>query len=236
MESRHQNLIDRMKNIPHFKNLSIGDLARIIQAGSIRKVEKDSVLLHEGDPCGGLFVLLQGEVCLQKVGPEGHNFILTVLEPVTMFNEVAVLDHGNNPARAVTLTKARVWNTDCGTFHHLMKTYPQIALGLLPIMAQRNRMLITRYEDLSFLSVRERTAKLMLELSNYGQEEIHREQHPIQSLSARISTAPEVISRAMNSIKQQGYIEYNRQTIKILQPRNLAKIAHIDTEQFPHLQ
>jgi len=222
-----------MKNIPHFANLDIRDIAKIIQAGNIRKVEKDRVLLHEGDPCGGLFVLLKGEVCLQKVGHEGHNFILTVLEPVTMFNEVAVLDYGNNPARALTLTNCRVWHTDCSSFHRLMKTYPQIALGLLPIMAKRNRMLIAHYEDLSFLSVRERTAKLMLELSNYGEKAIMRDTNPIQSLSARISTGPEVISRAMNSIKQQGLIEYNRQTITVLKPLNLAKIAHIDPENFP---
>ncbi len=233
MDSRTQNLIDRMKKIPHFRNLALRDIASIIKAGTISKVKKDTILLHEGDPCGGLYVLLTGEVCLQKVGHEGHNFILAVLEPVTMFNEVAVLDGGENPARTVTLTDCRIWHTDCDSFHRLMKTYPQIALGLLPIMAKRNRMLITHYEDLSFLSVRERTAKLMLELSNYGQKVIVRESHPIQSLSARISTAPEVISRAMSSIRQQGLIEYDRQTIKVLKPHNLAKIAHLDTNNIP---
>ena len=235
METQHQNLIERMKNIPHFKNLAVGDLLKIIQAGSIRKVGKETILMHEGDPCGGLFVLLQGEVCLQKVGHEGHNFILAVLEPVSMFNEVAVLDGGNNPARAISLSPCRIWNTSCESFFQLLKTYPQIALGLLPIMAERNRMLIAHYEDLSFLSVRERTAKLLLELSHYGQDVIHRELNSIQSLSARISTSPEVISRAMSSIKQQGLIEYNRQTITILKPQNLAKIAHLDSENIPHL-
>ena len=230
MDENHQNLIERMKNIPHFKNLDLGDIARIIQAGRIRKVEKDTVLLHEGDSCGGLFVLLQGEVALEKVGPEGHNYIMAVLEPVTMFNEVAVLDGGHNPARAVTLTTCRIWNTDCANFHHLLHTYPQIALGLLPIMAKRNRLLITQYEDLSFLSVRARTAKLLLDLSENGTEEILRDNHPIQMLSARISTAPEVISRAMRSIKQQGYIDFNRQVIQILKPEELARIAHLGAD------
>jgi CRP/FNR family transcriptional regulator len=230
MDSRLLTLIERMRNIPHFKNLEIKDLARIIQAGTIRKVGKDVVLLHEGDTCSGLYVLLKGEVSLQKLGPEGHNYIMAVLEPVTMFNEVAVLDHGNNPASAVTITGCRIWQTNCENFHHLLKTYPQIALGLLPIMAKRNRLLITQYEDLSFLSVRARTAKLLLELSKNGTETIQRDHHPIQMLSARISTAPEVISRAMRSIKLAGYIDYDRQIIKILQPNKLAKIAHIDTD------
>ncbi|MBN2045430.1 MAG: Crp/Fnr family transcriptional regulator [Anaerolineales bacterium] len=230
MDKGYQNLIERMKNIPHFKNLEIREIANIIQAGRIRHVEKDTVLLHEGDPCGGLFVLLKGEITLQKVGPEGHNYIMAVLEPVTMFNEVAVLDRGNNPARAVALTTCRIWQTDCESFHRLLTTYPQIALGLLPIIAARNRLLVEQYEDLSFLSVRARTAKLLLELSRNGEEDIQRDHHPIQMLSARISTAPEVISRAMRSIKQQGCIDYNRQWIRINKPEELARIAHLGVE------
>jgi CRP-like cAMP-binding protein len=230
MDERQRSLIERMKNIPHFKNLDLRDIAIIIQTGHIRKVKKDTYLLHEGDPCGGLFVLLRGEICLQKIGPEGHHYIMAVLEPVTMFNEVAVLDHGENPAQAVTLTDCRIWHTDCEKFHDLLKTYPQIALGLLPIMAKRNRLLISQYEDLSFLSVRARTAKLLLDLSKNGTVNIERDQHPIQMLSARISTAPEVISRAMRSIKQQGYVDFDRQIIQVLKPEELARIAHLTME------
>jgi hypothetical protein len=94
-------------------------------------------------------------------------------------------------------------------------------------MAKRNRLLVSQYEDLSFLSVRARTAKLLLDLSDNGSDEIQRDHHPIQMLSARISTAPEVISRAMRSIKQQGYIDFNRQVIRIIQPEELARIAHV---------
>jgi CRP/FNR family transcriptional regulator len=235
MDSRLQTLIERMRNIPHFKNLEIKDLAKIIQAGTIRKVEKETVLMHEGDPCSGLFVLLRGEVSLQKLGPEGHKYIMAVLEPVTMFNEVAVLDNGHNPANAVTIRDCRIWQTNCENFQHLLKTYPQIALGLLPIMARRNRLLVTLYEDLSFLSVRARTAKLLLELSRNGTEPIQRDHHPIQMLSARISTVPEVISRALRSIKLSGYIDFDRHTIEVLQPNKLAKIAHLETDPSPHL-
>ena len=122
MNDHNQNLIERMKKIPHFKNLELRDIANIIKAGRIRKAEKDTVLLHEGDPCGGLFVLLKGEVALQKVGPEGHNYIMAVLEPVTMFNEVAVLDYGDNPARAVTITKCQIWQTMIITYAHFLIT------------------------------------------------------------------------------------------------------------------
>jgi len=223
----NRNLIERMKRIPHFMNLGVRDIATIIQAGHRRKVDPETILFHEGDECGGLYVLLSGEVSLQKIGPEGHQYIMAILQPVTMFNEVAVLDQGLNPATAITNTRSYIWQTGCEQFHQLLNNYPQIALGLLPILAKRNRMLITQYEDLSFLSVRARTAKLLLDLSQNGAETIQRDQHSIQTLSARISTAPEVISRSMRSISQQGLIQYDRLTIKVLKPDGLAQLAHI---------
>ena len=51
--------------------------------------------------CAGMFVLLAGQVHLRKLGPQGQESILAVIEPVIMFNEVAVLDGGPNLTTAV---------------------------------------------------------------------------------------------------------------------------------------
>ncbi len=222
-----QSLIARMKRIPHFSKLGVRDLANIIHSGRIRKYKEGDILHHEGLRCSGLFVLLTGEVTLEKVGPEGHNYIMVVLTSVTMLNEVAVLDRGLNPATAVVQSPSRIWKTDCESFHQLMDQYPQIAVGLLPILAQRNRLLVSLYEDLSFLPVRARAAKLLLDLSRGGKQPVPRGSHPIQQLSARISTGPEVLSRAMRSLEKQGYIEYDRSQITILNPGALTRIAHL---------
>jgi CRP-like cAMP-binding protein len=50
------------------------------------------VLFEESQPGAGLFVLLSGRVHLGKTGPSGQHVILTTIEPVIMFNEVAGLD------------------------------------------------------------------------------------------------------------------------------------------------
>lgn len=223
-------LIERMGRLPHFRMLSETDLEAIIQAGGTKHPQAGTTLFREGEPCAGLFVLLSGRVHLHKISPEGRDNIMAVVEPVGMFNEVPVLDGGVNPATAVVSQEATLWHISCEAFHDLLEQYPQIALGLLPILAARNRWLVAKYEDLSFRSVRARTAKLLLELSQYGHHPINRQEYNITTLAAQTCTVPEAISRTLTFFRDQGHIASSRSQIVVLQPDELAQLAQIDLE------
>jgi CRP/FNR family transcriptional regulator len=225
-----QPLIERMGRLPHFRNLSAADLEAIIRAGQVRPARADTTLFWEEAPCAGLFVLLPGQVHLHKISPDGRDHIMAVVEPVGMFNEVAVLDGGPNPATAMVTQTSTLWRIDREAFHALMEQYPQIALGLLPVLAARNRGLVSKYEDLSFRSVRARTAKLLLELSQYGQRPINRQKHSAATLAAQTCTVPEAISRALAYLRDQGHILSDRSQIVVLQPDELAQLAQIEME------
>ncbi len=224
----YPDLIERMARLEHFRMLSQEDLDAIVAAGRVRMIASGQVIFREGEACAGLFVLLSGCVHLYKVGPEGREHIMVVLEPVTMFNEVAVLDGGVNPASAVAARDVIIWSCGREHFLQLIRQYPAVGLGMLPIMARRNRDLVTRFEDLSFRTVRARTAKLLLELSHFGQHPIDRRTHSIHTLAAQICTAPEAVSRTLSFFKLNGYLISSRSTINIREPGKLAKLAQID--------
>ena len=223
-------LIKRMGRLPHFRKLSETDLEAIIRAGQTRRAAAGTTLFREEEPCAGLFVLLNGRVHLHKISPEGRDNIMAVVEPVGMFNEVPVLDGGVNPATAIVSQDATLWHIGCEAFHELLEQYPQIALGLLPILAARNRWLVSKYEDLSFRGVRARTAKLLLELSENGRSPINRQEHNVATLAAHICTVPEAVSRALASFREQGHIRSSRSQIVVLQPEELAQLAQINLE------
>ncbi len=220
-------LIDRMSRLEHFSKLSQGDLAVIIDIGQVRTVRNGAWIFGEGEPCAGLYVLLSGRVHLHKIGPEGQEHIMAVLEPVTMFNEVAVLDGGVNPATAIAAEESVVWRADRESFLGLIDRYPAVGIGMLPILARRNRDLVTRFEDLAFRTVRARTAKLLLELSRFGERTIDRHAYSVNNLAAQICTAPEAVSRSITFFKLNGYILSSRHRITVQEPHKLAELAHI---------
>jgi CRP-like cAMP-binding protein len=220
-------LVDRMIRLQHFSSLTRSDLEQVVKAGTISVYPADTVVMREEDPCSGLFVLLNGQIYLYKTGPEGQENILAVVKPVIMFNEVAVLDGGPNPVTAVTAQESELWHISCAGFKALIQRYPAFALGLLPVLAARNRFMIAQYEDLSFRSVRGRLAKLLLDLSENGGLTIDRRQHTISDLAARIATVPEAISRSLGEFRGKGFIISDRWRIEVKEPEALAELAQI---------
>ena len=228
-----EKLAERMGNVSHFKKLPLNDRLTIVRAGQMRYISAGSMIFSEGDPCAGMFVLLRGRVHLCKTGPQGQESIIAVLEPVIMFNEVALLDGGSNPYSAMANKNCLIWQISCESYNTLLERYTQepfmhLSLGLLGIMAERYRQLINHYADLSFLTVPVRVAKLIYELSEEGQHTIQRKNISIQEMAARTSTVPEAISRALNFLRCQGMIATSRSEISILDGEELKRIAQIE--------
>jgi CRP/FNR family transcriptional regulator len=219
------DLIAQLQRVEHFRHLPEADLRTIVASGRVRRFTTGEVICNEGEPCAGMFVLLRGRIHLRKVGPGGQESILAVIEPIIMFNEVPALDGGPNLATAVAVTESLAWQIGCENFQALLGRYPQIGLGLLKVLARRNRALVSQYEDLSFRSVQARAAKLLLDLSDSGQRPIDRRTYPNQQMAARIATVPEAFSRTLNTFRRHGFISATRVEITLHDPDALAHLA-----------
>ncbi|MEK6256865.1 MAG: Crp/Fnr family transcriptional regulator [Chloroflexota bacterium] len=198
----------------------------------MKRYPSGSSILLESEPCSGLCVLLRGEVQLYKLSLEGKENTIAIIKPVIMFNEVAAIDGKPNPVSALALKNSIVWRTDYETFQLGLERFPELGIGLLPILARRNRKLIAKYADLSFRPVIERVAKMLLELSDYGMHPIQRESNSAQQMAAQIATVPVVISRSLGELRDKGYIETTRSEILVLQPQELARLGLLEFEPF----
>ena len=219
------DLIAQLQHVEHFKRLPEVDVRTIVTAGRVRRFAASETLFMEGEPCAGMLVLLDGRVHLRKLGPQGQESILAVIEPVIMFNEVAVLDGGPNLTTAVAAQDCTVWQIGCEGFQALLARYPMIGLGLLRVLASRNRHLVSQYEDLSFRTVQARAAKLLLDLSGGGALPIDRRKYPNHEMAARIATVPEAFSRALNVFKRNGCLTCTRVAITVHCIEDLAALA-----------
>lgn len=222
------SLFSGLRKVKQFESLSNEELNQILNSGQIKKFIPGQVIFVQDEPSAGMFVLIEGKVNLCKLGPLGQQNILATIHPIIMFNEVAVLDCGKNPVTAIAMQETTLWHIDCDTFQILLKRFPEIGLGLLRIMAIRNRRLIQHYEDLSYRNVESRVAKLLLDLSENGSQTIKRKDHSIEEMASLIASVAPVISRTLNGLKQMGFITTTRNTIVLDRPDEIARIAGMD--------
>jgi len=166
-------------------------------------------------------------VYLYRTSPDGQAVLIDELTPVTMFNEVAVLDGGPNAMTAIAARDCVVWQADYTVLLALAERYPQVALGFLPVLAERTRVLISMVTDICFRSVRARTAKLILDLSEWGEQPISRHDHSIQKRALRSRPRPKPSARA-ELFPRAGLYSHLAGDHLVKRPDQLAALAEID--------
>jgi CRP/FNR family transcriptional regulator, cyclic AMP receptor protein len=222
-----ESLTSRLKKVEHFRDMPADEVREFILSGHILPYAKGQVIFVEDNPNAGLYVLLSGQAQICRLSPQGQISIMTVLEPVHMFNEVAALDEGPNPATAIATLDSLIWNAPSGNLRQLILKYPEVGIGMLHTLAARNRALSQQFYDLSFRSVLARTAKMLVMLSNEGKELIDRRKNPNHQMAARISTVPEAFSRALKVFREAGDILCSDKIIEVKKPSRLLEVAHV---------
>jgi len=223
-------LISSLRRVRHFKHLPLSAIREIVLSGGTCRFKAGDSIYREGDACSGLFVLLKGEVHLYKAGLQGQEAIISVIHPVIMFNEVASLDRGPNPTSAIAAKDCFTWHIDQEAFGELIVKYPLVGTSLLRVLARRNRLLLSSFEDLFSRPVVARTARILLQLSENGNRPIYRLTHTNLELAARAATVPEAISRTIQKFASDNLIERNRTEIQIIDPDALSALALIETD------
>jgi CRP-like cAMP-binding protein len=118
--------LDRLRAIPLFTNLDEPSLRRIAELAAEFAVSADHVLIEQGHPASGLFVLEAGRVAIELPGGR-------VLEkgPGEVLGELGLLTDRPRAARVRTLTEAGGLAIRRQDFDRLLETEPRLALALL---------------------------------------------------------------------------------------------------------
>jgi hypothetical protein len=98
-------------------------------------LDPDSVVIEEGQPGDSFFVLVEGDLAVERAGRS-----IARLETGECFGEMSLLDDQPRSATVTTLTEARLLALDRPVFQQLVMGSPEIALALMAELAHRLRV------------------------------------------------------------------------------------------------
>jgi CRP/FNR family transcriptional regulator len=212
--------------IPYFKHLDTVTLKAVAQAAIRRIYEPNQIILLEGEPAGGLYVLQEGWLKVSKISLDGREQILQFLGRGEAFNAVGVFTDALNPATVTALEPSIVWIIPKERMLELLETHPPLARVIIQDLAGRVLHLITLVEDLSLRKVESRFARLILEEAE--ENVIPRKRWATQTeIAARLGTVPDVISRTIRKMAELGILQVSRSEITILNREKLTAISLI---------
>lgn len=200
---------------------------RLQDIAVLRAYERDHIILRDGEPCPGLFVVGTGLVSIFKMAPSGKQYVLHLVGPGGTFAEVAAMGEFACPAFAeaaepvvCALLPTRPLNDALRDDHDLCR---QLLVG----MAQWVKHLVGQLED---ITLRDATGRVAAYLARQAAGRDGRVALPVTKahLAKHLNLTSETLSRTLRRLREAGLIETDdHQHIIIPAPEALAQAADL---------
>jgi CRP/FNR family cyclic AMP-dependent transcriptional regulator len=222
----YQNTARILKAVSYFSNMDEVALKQLSQSAVCRAYETDQLILLEGEPCAGLYIIESGWLKAVKIAMDGREQVLQTLGPGEVFNAVSVFTGVPNQATVTALETSQVWMVRREVLLSMMDNHPGLARQVVKDLAGRVMYLVRMVEDLSLRSVEARLARLLLEQAQG--EVVQRRRWATQGeMAARLGTVPDVVNRALRKLAEAGMIHFDRHQIRILDKEGLIVVAQM---------
>jgi len=219
-----QNTIKLLKAVSYFSTLDDAALKLVAQQAIRRVYDAGQVILLEGEPCTGLYIVESGWLKAVKIGMDGREQVLQTLGPGEVFNAISVFTDAPIQATVTALETSQIWMVWREVLLKMMDEHPALARQVVKDLAGRVMHLIRMVEDLSLRSVEARVARLLLEQA-MG-ESVQRQRWATQAeMASRLGTVPDVLNRALRKLAEKQMIRVERHQIQILDKEGLKTIA-----------
>ena len=176
------------------------------------KLGADEVLFVAGDPADGCYRVDQGLLKISMIAPSGAERILAIVGPGGIVGELSTMDGLPRSASVAAVRESELTFVSRAAFQAFAEDHPQVYKNLVALLAARLRDTDGVVAAGSFLPLKGRVARALLDLSeafgqDVGQGRILIRQKVSQSdLAAMAGIARENVSRILNDWKRRKLV------------------------------
>ncbi len=174
------------------------------------------MLFWEGEACVGIYLIVQGSVKIFRTSPGGREIMLSIETAPATVAELPLFDGGPYPASVRVLEPVAALFINKNDFQQLCRQYPDVALKVLAVVGRRLRQLVGLVESMTFGSVTQRLAKMILDASKAAGSDTFDLPSTHQELASRLGTVREVVSRNLGRFRAQGLIKLQDRQVEIV--------------------
>lgn len=220
----------RLKQLPLLRGLSEADLQMVLAEGRLRSLGEDEFIFYQGDPAGHVYVLLDGQIKLAQLTPDGQQVILNMIGAGEVFGLIAFTEGGVYPVSAQAESAVRVLSWGREALARIAIRCPQVSLNAVGLMAEKVGDFQGQIRALATERVERRLARALLRLTRQVGKKtaggvlidlnITR-----QDLAEMSGTTLFTVSRLLSQWERQGLIDAGRERVLIRHPHGLVLIA-----------
>jgi CRP-like cAMP-binding protein len=218
-----------LRRLDIFSGLSDEEYGIIDRDSQSLLLRKRQLLPYRGTARQAVYFVKKGSLKLVRTTPDGHEVIIDILGPSTLFGEM----EGNDAAGEViaeALEETLLCQMRRDNFDLLVAQIPTLGLRITKLTGLRLRKIQNRLVDMLYASVEARLATTMIDLAaEFG---VDRPDGTLLNLrlthsdfAALIASTRETVSSVLNVLSRRGVIAYQEHRILVIDRDQLVRLS-----------
>jgi CRP/FNR family transcriptional regulator, cyclic AMP receptor protein len=219
-------VVELLRRVPLFSELSTAELERVAQVGIPRSFPRETRIFHEGDPGDACYIVREGSCRVTREHPDGRAITLATLGPGAIFGELAMLDGERRSASVEATDNTELVALPASDVRNLIREHPEMAEKLVVALTRRLREANERISRQSFQTVPSRVAGVLNQLlADETVNPLVRDGVTIRLRQADLAqlagTSRESVSRFLATLERAGVVRVGRGLVTVLEPERL---------------
>ena len=217
---------DLLRRSPLFACLGDRETDTMLARAHVARYRAGEEIFAKGDPGNSMMAVLKGRIQISAPSADGRQMVLTIMHEGDVFGEIALLDGKERTADATAMTDSELLLVPRRPFLELLERRPEIGVGLLVVLCERLRRTNEQVEDLAFLDLETRIAKVLLRLALEAEDASNTPRIGIKisqrALGELVGGSRESVNKHLQDWKRLGIIEIEKGSIIICDADALA--------------
>lgn len=215
-------LLTSLRDIPLLATLDDDELAAVAHAVHRHRMRRGEMLFQKGDPARGFYYLVEGQVKLALLAPDGHEKVIELLEAGMTFGEAVMFIDRPYPAYAEVLRESELLFIPRAPLIDALHSNPGLALKMLAGLSVRLHGMVQEIEALSTRNSTQRVIGYLL--ADHGHDDPDTLPLPASKalIASRLNLTPETFSRVLHDLQERRLIAVDGRTIRLLDRGALA--------------
>jgi CRP-like cAMP-binding protein/CheY-like chemotaxis protein len=196
---------------------------------TIKKVRKKDLLFMEGHSANFLYIIMSGKIKIFKSNEWGKEFIIDIYKQGDFLGYIALMENKDHSESAMAIEDCEVALIHKDDFLKLFYSNNDVSLKFIKLISNNYFEMEERLLKLAYDSARKRVAEALLFVSKkYQKDDKHELSFSLlrENISAIAGISRESVSRNLTDFKEEGLIDGDNGSIKILDFKKLKNLKN----------
>jgi CRP/FNR family transcriptional regulator, dissimilatory nitrate respiration regulator len=214
-----KEIVDKLHENEFFNNLNNEEIEKLILniGYTVKKYKKGEVIASEEDDCNSLGFVLDGTIEIQRIYLSGKQITLKRLSSGEVFGEALIFSKKSKyPSTVISFSESSILYINKADILKLCTMDERVLRNFMSELSNKILMLNSKIKSIAFKSIKHKVINFILEQYKNQKSETITLKESKEEIASSLGIPRPSLSRELMNLRDLNFIEFDRNTIKIL--------------------